>query len=71
MNNDVDFLTTKLGKLEGFGDTGEYLQKIIKSKHVKTVEPVPEKPAAEKKDDEPKESEPTPTEDVAEEKEEN
>lgn len=71
MSNDVDFLTTKLGKLEGFGDTGEYLQKIIKSKQVKTVEPAIEKPAAEKKDDEPKESEPTPAEDVAKEKEEN
>jgi vacuolar protein sorting-associated protein 54 len=70
MNNDVEFLTTKLGKLDGFGDTGEYLQKIIKSKQVKTVEPVTEKPAAEKKD-EPKESEPTPAEEVAKEKEEN
>ncbi|KAH6964129.1 Vps54-like protein-domain-containing protein [Fusarium avenaceum] len=71
MSNDVDFLTTKLGKLEGFGDTGECLQKIIKSKQVKTVEPAIEKPAAEKKDDEPKESEPTLAEDVAKDKEEN
>lgn len=52
MNNDIEFLTTKLGKLDGFGDTGEYLQRIIKSKQVKTVEvePVTE-PATEKKDE--------------------
>ncbi|KAF4452515.1 hypothetical protein F53441_4627 [Fusarium austroafricanum] len=56
MNNDIEFLTAKLGKLDGFGDTGEYLQKIIKSKQVKTVEPVTE----EKKDDEPKENEAAP-----------
>jgi vacuolar protein sorting-associated protein 54 len=56
MNNDIEFLTTKLGKIDGFGDTGEYLQKIIKSKQVKTVEPATE-PTTEKKDDEPKENE--------------
>ncbi|KAM0214469.1 hypothetical protein ACHAPA_010438 [Fusarium lateritium] len=71
MNNDIEFLTTKLGKLDGFGDTAEYLQKIIKSRQVKTVEPVTEKPAAEKKDDEPKENEPAPAEEAAKEKEEN
>ncbi|KAM0251961.1 hypothetical protein ACHAP5_001286 [Fusarium lateritium] len=71
MNNDVEFLTTKLGKLDGFGDTAEYLQKIIKSKQVKTVEPVIEKPVAEKKDDDAKESEPAPAEEAAKEKEEN
>ena len=56
MNNDIEFLTTKLGKLDGFRDTGEYLQKIIKSKQVKTAEPVTE-PTSEKKDEEPKENE--------------
>ncbi|RFN54847.1 vacuolar protein sorting-associated protein 54 [Fusarium flagelliforme] len=65
MNNDIEFLTTKLGKLDGFGDTGEYLQKIIKSKQVKTVEPATE-PTPEKKDDEPKENETAPSAEAAE-----
>jgi vacuolar protein sorting-associated protein 54 len=70
MNNDVEFLTTKLGKLDGFGETGEYLQKIIKSKQVKVVEPVIEKPADEKRDDEPKENEAVPAAESTAEKEE-
>ncbi|KAH7188989.1 Vps54-like protein-domain-containing protein [Fusarium flagelliforme] len=65
MNNDIEFLTTKLGKLDGFGDTGEYLQKIVKSKQVKTVEPATE-PTPEKKDDEPKENETAPSAEAAE-----
>lgn len=65
MNNDIEFLTTKLGKLDGFGDTGEYLQKIIKSKQVKTVEPAIE-PTSEKKDDESKENETGPSAEAAE-----
>ena len=65
MNNDIEFLTTKLGKLDGFGDTGEYLQKIIKSKQVKTVEPAIE-PTSETKDDESKESETSPSAEAAE-----
>lgn len=60
MNNDIEFLTTKLGKLDGFGETGEYLQKIVKAKQVKVVEPVIEKPVDERKDDESKESEAVP-----------
>ncbi|KAM5342451.1 hypothetical protein ACJ41O_013417 [Fusarium nematophilum] len=56
MLHDVEFLTTKLGKLDGFGDTGEYLQKIIRSKQVKAEEPVADKAAdeEEKKDEEAK-----------------
>ncbi|KAF5241982.1 hypothetical protein FAUST_3512 [Fusarium austroamericanum] len=65
MNNDIEFLTTKLGKLDGFGDTGEYLQKIIKSKQVKTVEPATE-PPTEKKDNEPKENEAAPAAEAVE-----
>ncbi|KAK7409588.1 hypothetical protein QQX98_008250 [Neonectria punicea] len=34
MHNDIDFFSAKLGKLDGFGDTGEYLEKIIKAKKV-------------------------------------
>ncbi|KAF4970613.1 hypothetical protein FSARC_2394 [Fusarium sarcochroum] len=66
MNNDIEFLTTKLGKLDGFGETGEYLQKIIKSKQVKTVEPA----AEEKKEEGPEEGEATPAAESAKEKEE-
>ncbi|RGP77725.1 hypothetical protein FLONG3_4114 [Fusarium longipes] len=65
MNNDIEFLTTKLGKLDGFGDTGEYLQKIIKSKQVKAVEPATET-TTEKKDDEPKVNNTAPTAESAE-----
>jgi vacuolar protein sorting-associated protein 54 len=68
MNNDIEFLITKLGKLDGFGDTGEYLQRIIKSKQVKTVEPATE-PTSEKKEDESKENETTPSAEAAESKE--
>ncbi|KAF5701197.1 VPS54-like protein [Fusarium globosum] len=70
MNNDIEFLTTKLGKLDGFGETGEYLQKIIKSKQVKAVEQVTETPADEKRDDESKESEAVPASESTAEKEE-
>lgn len=70
MNNDIEFLTTKLGKLDGFGETGEYLQKIIKSKQVKAVEQVTETPADEKGDDESKESEAVPASESTAEKEE-
>lgn len=65
MNNDIEFLTTKLGKLDGFRDTGEYLQKIIKSKQVKTVEPATE-PPTEKKDNEPEENETAPAAEAVE-----
>ncbi|KAF4989503.1 hypothetical protein FDECE_14696 [Fusarium decemcellulare] len=59
MLNDIEFLTVKLGKLDGFGDTGEYLQKIIKSKHVKKEEPAADK-AVEKEGEVSKEGEASP-----------
>ncbi|KAK2592206.1 hypothetical protein QQS21_010094 [Conoideocrella luteorostrata] len=37
MLHDMDFFKSKLGKIDGFGDTGEYLAAIIKSKQVKGV----------------------------------
>ncbi|KAF7554217.1 hypothetical protein G7Z17_g3084 [Cylindrodendrum hubeiense] len=51
---DVDFLATKLGKLDGFGDTAEFLAKIIKSKKVMVEEP----PADTASTEQPKEDEP-------------
>ncbi|CAM1508252.1 Fc.00g051000.m01.CDS01 [Cosmosporella sp. VM-42] len=48
MLNDVEFLAMRLGKLDGFGDTAEYLEKIIKAKEVKKEEAPPPPPAAEK-----------------------
>ncbi|KAF5024873.1 hypothetical protein F66182_3031 [Fusarium sp. NRRL 66182] len=68
MYSDIEFLITKLGKLDGFGDTGEYLQKIIKSKQVKKVEPDTETSATEK-GEETKESEATRAAEPAEEEE--
>ncbi|KAJ8128913.1 hypothetical protein O1611_g4718 [Lasiodiplodia mahajangana] len=40
MLQDVEFFQSKLGKVDGCGDTGEYLSKIIKSKQVKNLAPV-------------------------------
>ncbi|KAK1992683.1 Vps54-domain-containing protein [Colletotrichum falcatum] len=37
MLRDVDFFAAKLGKLDGFRDTGDYLRSIINSKEIKTV----------------------------------
>lgn len=36
---DIEFFESKLGKLDGCGDTAEYLTTIIKSKQVKTGRP--------------------------------
>ncbi|UNI18851.1 hypothetical protein JDV02_005093 [Purpureocillium takamizusanense] len=36
MLRDTDFFTTKLGKLDGFGDAGDHLAAIVKAKEVKT-----------------------------------
>ena len=44
MLNDVEFLATRLGKLDGFRDTAEYLEKIIKAKDVRNEEPPPPPP---------------------------
>lgn len=35
MLQDVEFFSTKLGKIDGFGDAGTYLADIVKSKDVK------------------------------------
>ncbi|TWU73462.1 hypothetical protein ED733_004948 [Metarhizium rileyi] len=37
MLHDIEFFESKLGKIDGCGDTGEYLTTIIKSKQVKGV----------------------------------
>ncbi|KAI9149299.1 Vacuolar protein sorting-associated protein [Paramyrothecium foliicola] len=39
MMRDVEFFTTKLGKIDGFGNAGEYLSGIVNSKKVKVEEP--------------------------------
>jgi len=39
---DVDYLQSRLGKMEGFEGVGEYLVDIIKSKEVKFAPPKPE-----------------------------
>ncbi|KAJ9148300.1 Vps54-domain-containing protein [Pleurostoma richardsiae] len=41
MLRDVGFFEAKLGKIDGFGDTGEYLTTIIESKQVKSATPPP------------------------------
>ncbi|KAG9255426.1 Vps54-like protein-domain-containing protein [Emericellopsis atlantica] len=48
MIRDVEFFTTKLGKVDGFGDAGENLLSVAKTKEVKAAEPVPT-PAEEEK----------------------
>lgn len=39
MLTDIEFFTTKLGKLDGFGDAGDYLLRIIKSKNIERPKP--------------------------------
>jgi vacuolar protein sorting-associated protein 54 len=59
MLHDVEFLSAKLGKIEGFGKTSEYLTEIIKSKKVKDDEsstPSPQGEASEESSSEKKES---------------
>lgn len=41
MLRDVEFFKTKLQHIDGFGDTGDYLTDIIKSKQVKSASPSP------------------------------
>lgn len=66
MLNDVEFITSKLGKLDGFGDTGEYLEKIIESKGkgVKSEAKATNKEVSDTKD-EGKTGEKAPAEDAA------
>ena len=42
MLRDVELFQAKLAKLDGFGDAGEFLANIVKSKEMKSVEPVVE-----------------------------
>ncbi|KPM36360.1 hypothetical protein AK830_g10205 [Neonectria ditissima] len=58
MLNDLDFLSTKLGKLDGFGDTGEFLEKIVKAKKVEPKKVEAEEPPANDGSTEPKDNEP-------------
>jgi vacuolar protein sorting-associated protein 54 len=37
MAEDVDFFINKLQKVDGFGDTGDFLMSIVKSKAVATT----------------------------------
>lgn len=41
MLRDIEHLSTRLGKIEGFGDLSEYLIKIVKSKDVRPSTPPP------------------------------
>jgi len=50
MLRDVEYFTTRLSRIDGFGDAGEYLATIIKGKQIAVPEPpapaVPEKDEA-------------------------
>lgn len=50
MVRDIEHLTTRLGKVEGFGDLSDYLLKIVSGKDVKAPDP----PAAPASEDDPK-----------------
>lgn len=41
MLRDIEHLSTRLGKVEGFGDLSEYLIKIVKGKDVRPSTPPP------------------------------
>lgn len=41
MLRDLELFKTKLGHIDGFGDTCDYLTDIVKSKHVKSASPPP------------------------------
>ncbi|KHO01469.1 Vps54-like protein [Metarhizium album ARSEF 1941] len=47
MLRDVEFFSSRLGKINGFGDTGDFLANIVKSKEVKPKTPEPAEEAAE------------------------
>ncbi|KAG6211951.1 hypothetical protein E4U35_001115 [Claviceps purpurea] len=46
MLRDVEFFSTKLGKIEGFGDAGDFLADIVKAKEVRSKTPEPAKEEA-------------------------
>lgn len=56
MVRDIEHLSTRLGKVEGFGDLDEYLLKIVRGKDVKVADPPAAAPAP-KEDPEGKEGE--------------
>ena len=69
MLRDVDFFQAKLSKIDGFGDAGEYLTTIIKSKQVKSAAPpAPAAAESEKKDPE-EQADSAETEDASDDKE--
>lgn len=41
MLRDVEYFQTKLQHINGFGETGNYLRDIVKSKQVKSASPAP------------------------------
>ena len=43
MLQDVEFFSSRLGKIVGFGDAGDFLTDIIKSKEVEAKKPEPVK----------------------------
>lgn len=51
MIDDLELFSTKLGKLEGFSDAGDYLIGLVRAKHVETPKAAPAKVS---KEDEPK-----------------
>ncbi|KAI0122897.1 Vps54-like protein-domain-containing protein [Xylariales sp. AK1849] len=52
MQADINYLNTRLSKIDGFGDTGKYLLHIVKSKKVEAPPAVPEKDGADAKTNE-------------------
>ncbi|KAJ6438453.1 GARP complex component (Vps54) [Purpureocillium lavendulum] len=59
MLRDIEFFTAKLGKLDGFGDTGNHLAGIVKAKEVKTELRVEAPKEEEQEDAAPTEKEPS------------
>lgn len=43
MMRDVEYFQTKLAKFDGFGDAGDVLANIVKTKEIKPIESVVEK----------------------------
>ena len=39
MLRDVEYFTARLGRIDGFGDAGEYLSNIVKSRQVESASP--------------------------------
>lgn len=58
MQSDINYLNSRLAKIEGFGDTGDYLLNVVKSKKVESPPPPPAVPAKDtaepKREDAPK-----------------